>query len=91
MSYTASCNVARTYGRSYLKDALVAYSYVGLWITLSAGVIMYNKYVLSYFGFPFPVALTMVSALSPPFLALLLHLLHRIRRLLRLLLFDRRR
>lgn len=43
-----------------LEEALVAYTYVGVWISLSAGVILYNKYVLSVFGFPFPVALTMI-------------------------------
>jgi hypothetical protein len=29
-----------------------------LWVLLSAGVILINKYVLSYSGFPYPVALT---------------------------------
>ena len=43
-----------------LEEALVAYTYVGVWISLSAGVILYNKYVLTVFGFPFPVALTMI-------------------------------
>ena len=43
-----------------LEDAIATYSYVGLWISLSAGVILYNKYVLTSFGFPFPVTLTMI-------------------------------
>ena len=43
-----------------LEEALVAYTYVGVWISLSAGVILYNKFVLTVFGFPFPVALTMI-------------------------------
>mmetsp|Transcript_19782 Transcript_19782/g.49032 ORF Transcript_19782/g.49032 Transcript_19782/m.49032 type:complete len:326 (-) Transcript_19782:681-1658(-) len=43
-----------------MEEALWAYGYVALWISLSAGVIMYNKYVLAFFGFPFPVALTMI-------------------------------
>jgi len=47
-------------GTSIIQDALVTYSYVGTWIGLSAGVILYNKYVLVYFGFPFPIALTMI-------------------------------
>ena len=34
-------------------------SYVALWIFLSAAVILYNKWVLAYHGFPYPVALTM--------------------------------
>ncbi|MEW5307113.1 MAG: hypothetical protein WDW36_009530 [Sanguina aurantia] len=36
------------------------YSYIILWVVLSAGVIMINKYILSYAGFPFPVALTLI-------------------------------
>ena len=43
-----------------LEDAIATYSYVGLWISLSAGVILYNKYILTSFGFPFPVTLTMI-------------------------------
>jgi hypothetical protein len=39
---------------------LEAYAYVFFWIGLSAGVILYNKYILSTFGFPFPIALTMI-------------------------------
>ncbi|PRW59075.1 sugar phosphate phosphate translocator [Chlorella sorokiniana] len=37
----------------------VTYGYVFLWIGLSAGVILYNKWLLAYGGFPYPVALTM--------------------------------
>ena len=43
-----------------IEEALVAYTYVGVWIGMSAGVILYNKYILTVFGFPFPVALTMI-------------------------------
>ena len=43
-----------------IEEALVAYTYVGVWIGMSAGVILYNKYILTVFGFPFPVALTMM-------------------------------
>ena len=43
-----------------LEDAIAVYSYVGLWISLSAGVILYNKYILTSFGFPFPVTQTMM-------------------------------
>lgn len=43
-----------------LKAAVQTYSYILLWITLSAGVILINKYVLAYAGFPYPVALTLV-------------------------------
>lgn len=43
-----------------IEEALVAYTYVGTWIVMSAGVILYNKYILTVFGFPFPVTLTMI-------------------------------
>ena len=50
----------RAHDMGILQDAIAVYSYVGLWIALSAGVILYNKYVLTSFGFPFPVTLTMI-------------------------------
>lgn len=34
-------------------------SYVTVWIALSATVIMYNKWILAFYGFPFPIALTL--------------------------------
>ncbi|EFN57597.1 hypothetical protein CHLNCDRAFT_51167 [Chlorella variabilis] len=37
----------------------ITYGYVFLWITLSAAVILYNKWVLAYYAFPYPIALTM--------------------------------
>ena len=43
-----------------IEEAIVAYTYVGTWIVMSAGVILYNKYILTVFGFPFPVTLTMI-------------------------------
>jgi hypothetical protein len=43
-----------------IDKAVVAYSCVALWISLSAGVILFNKYILSSFGFPYPVALTLM-------------------------------
>jgi drug/metabolite transporter (DMT)-like permease len=46
--------------RNIICAALETYAYVGLWIVLSAAVILFNKYILSVYGFPFPVALTMV-------------------------------
>lgn len=42
-----------------------AYTYVGIWIGLSGVVIMYNKYLLAYGGFPYPITLTMWWVLSP--------------------------
>jgi drug/metabolite transporter (DMT)-like permease len=37
----------------------VALGCVALWITLSSSVILYNKWVLAYFGFPYPLFLTL--------------------------------
>lgn len=42
------------------RDAWMAYVYMCIWIMLSSSVIIYNKYVLSYSGFPYPIALTMI-------------------------------
>lgn len=36
-----------------------AYAYVAIWIGLSGLVIIYNKYLLAYRGFPYPITLTM--------------------------------
>lgn len=38
-------------------------SCIVLWVVLSAAVIMVNKYVLAYSGFPFPVSLTLIHML----------------------------
>jgi hypothetical protein len=35
-----------------------ARSYLGLWIALSSGVILLNKWILDPGGFPFPLTLT---------------------------------
>mmetsp|Transcript_4858 Transcript_4858/g.16941 ORF Transcript_4858/g.16941 Transcript_4858/m.16941 type:complete len:332 (+) Transcript_4858:238-1233(+) len=37
----------------------LSYAYVALWVCLSSGVIVFNKYILHTYGFPYPVALTM--------------------------------
>ncbi|CAA3030450.1 probable sugar phosphate phosphate translocator At3g17430 [Olea europaea subsp. europaea] len=44
------------------KSLLLTYLYLLIYITLSSGVILYNKWVLSpkYFNFPFPITLTMI-------------------------------
>lgn len=44
---------------SVVRSVVVAYSYVALWIGLSGTVIMYNKYLLAYSGFPYPITLTL--------------------------------
>ncbi|KAG2499145.1 hypothetical protein HYH03_002728 [Edaphochlamys debaryana] len=48
-----------TASREFWIQAAITYSYIFLWIFLSALVIMVNKYVLAYSGFPFPIALTL--------------------------------
>ncbi|EIE22024.1 plastidic phosphate translocator-like protein [Coccomyxa subellipsoidea C-169] len=45
--------------------------YVSLWITLSGTVIMYNKWILAYYGFPYPITLTMWHMLFSSALAFL--------------------
>eukprot|EP00958_Prasinococcus_capsulatus_P017043 scaffold1911_cov397-Prasinococcus_capsulatus_cf.AAC.24 len=40
-------------------EIALSYFYVALWISLSASVILYNKWILAYYGFRFPLALTM--------------------------------
>lgn len=42
--------------------------YVLLWIGLSAAVILYNKWILAYAGFPFPITLTMYDEDDTPLL-----------------------
>ncbi|XP_010273792.1 PREDICTED: probable sugar phosphate/phosphate translocator At3g17430 [Nelumbo nucifera] len=44
------------------KSLLLTYLYLLVYILLSSGVILYNKWVLSpkYFNFPFPITLTMI-------------------------------
>lgn len=68
-----------------IDKAVVAYSCVALWISLSAGVILFNKYLLSSYGFPYPVALTLMHmgfcsgpiarpfALNPPVQTIIRH------------------
>mmetsp|Transcript_21616 Transcript_21616/g.59958 ORF Transcript_21616/g.59958 Transcript_21616/m.59958 type:complete len:362 (-) Transcript_21616:989-2074(-) len=45
--------------RHLIRDFVITHLYVVLWIVLSSLVILINKYVLSYAGFPYPVALTL--------------------------------
>eukprot|EP00898_Chlorokybus_atmophyticus_P005990 jgi/Chlat1/6392/Chrsp44S05840 len=42
------------------KHIVQAYTYVAIWICLSATVILYNKWVLFFYKFPYPLALTMI-------------------------------
>ncbi|XP_028109897.1 probable sugar phosphate/phosphate translocator At1g48230 [Camellia sinensis] len=49
-------------GKMINKSLLLTYLYLLIYIILSSGVILYNKWVLSpkYFNFPFPITLTMI-------------------------------
>lgn len=42
-----------------LWSIIMAYSYVAFWIVTSAGVILYNKWILTVWGFNYPITLTM--------------------------------
>ena len=41
-----------------MKEVVRAYTYVVIWMTISIAVILFNKWLLAYSGFPFPIALT---------------------------------
>ncbi|KAF8017687.1 hypothetical protein BT93_H2779 [Corymbia citriodora subsp. variegata] len=49
-------------GKMINKPLVLTYLYLLMYILLSSGVILYNKWVLSpkYFNFPFPITLTMI-------------------------------
>ena len=51
----ATCNMSPT----VLAQAVKAYSYVILWMSISISVILFNKWLLAYAGFPFPISLTL--------------------------------
>ncbi|KAH6790805.1 Drug/metabolite transporter superfamily protein [Perilla frutescens var. frutescens] len=45
-----------------MKNIILSYTYVGIWILLSFTVIVYNKYILDkkLYNWPFPISLTMI-------------------------------
>ncbi|GMI88490.1 hypothetical protein like AT5G25400 [Hibiscus trionum] len=47
---------------SVLKNILLSYTYVAIWIFLSFSVIVYNKYILDkkMYNWPFPISLTII-------------------------------
>lgn len=45
--------------QSLLRQVVTAYTIVAIWIALSGAVILFNKYILAYAGFPYPISLTM--------------------------------
>ena len=55
-SYLASPNMPSS---AAVQQALRAYFYVGVWMTVSIGVILFNKWLLAFAGFPFPITLTL--------------------------------
>ena len=60
MSHTgASAGLNLSLKGCMFKTANFRRSYIVLWIALSAIVIMLNKYVLAYSGFPYPISLTL--------------------------------
>ncbi|KAG7667588.1 hypothetical protein Ndes2526B_g03594 [Nannochloris sp. 'desiccata'] len=58
--------------QSVAARVIRAYTYVAIWIGLSGTVIMWNKNILAYSGFPYPVTLTMWHMFFCSFLAVLL-------------------
>lgn len=42
-----------------VREVVRAYTYVLLWMSISCAVILFNKWLLAYSGFPFPIALTL--------------------------------
>jgi Triose-phosphate Transporter family len=42
-----------------LREVVRNYTYVLIWMTISISVILFNKWLLAYSGFPFPIALTL--------------------------------
>lgn len=44
--------------KSLASQVLLNLIYVSIWIGLSGTVILYNKWILAYYGFPYPIALT---------------------------------
>ena len=42
-----------------MKEVIKSYSYVLLWMSISISVILFNKWLLAFSGFPYPITLTM--------------------------------
>ncbi|CAD6270775.1 unnamed protein product [Miscanthus lutarioriparius] len=59
---------------SVLRSVLLSYAYVGIWMSLSFAVIVYNKYILDpkLYNWPFPISLTMIHMAFCASLAFLL-------------------
>jgi drug/metabolite transporter (DMT)-like permease len=59
-SMSMDANASPAKASAILIKAAETAATVSIWIVLSAGVILFNKYILSVYGFPFPIALTMI-------------------------------
>ena len=42
-----------------LREVIRSYTYVLIWMSVSSAVILFNKWLLAYSGFAYPIALTM--------------------------------
>ena len=42
-----------------LREVVRSYTYVLIWMGISISVILFNKWLLAFSGFPFPIALTL--------------------------------
>jgi hypothetical protein len=42
-----------------IREVIRSYTYVLIWMCVSIAVIMFNKWLLAFSGFPFPIALTL--------------------------------
>lgn len=45
--------------KQMVAEAVTAYTCVGTWIVISGVVILFNKWILSVYGFHYPILLTM--------------------------------
>jgi hypothetical protein len=41
-----------------IREIVRSYTYVIIWMGISISVIVFNKWILAYSGFPFPITLT---------------------------------
>lgn len=41
-----------------IREVVKSYSYVVIWMSISISVILFNKWLLAYSGFPYPITLT---------------------------------
>ncbi|EFN56048.1 hypothetical protein CHLNCDRAFT_145497 [Chlorella variabilis] len=72
MTETAPSRPREPEPESLFTRVVKAYTYVAIWIALSGVVIMFNKYLLAYRGFPYPISLTMWHMFFCASLAILL-------------------